>query len=831
MIRLFSKRHTRHALRKRKPNVERLECRNLMTAAPLGATEFDTAEFFLGRVAVTPVFFESTGATDQNTQDWTPAEIDEVLNKIAEGLRWWSDTLDTFDSVHSLEFVIDDTYARNPVDTPYELIDRTSEGYELAAGDFLESLGYPGKSSLQNSVQAFNNDQRDKPGIEADWAFTIFVVDSSDDGDGLFAPGGFFSGAFAFSGGLFMVVPSSRPVSTFTHETGHIFWAFDEYPGGASWAERRGYYNTQNLNAANNPTNGFEQEISIMRGGSPLNEAFDNHVSPESTLALIGWRDSDGDGVFDVADVPLKLQGIGYFDSDSSTYRFKGDAAAVPLWNQNSEGPQSDITLNRISEIQYRLDDGDWVTAFEPDEQKTQFDLEVELSEGFSKIDWLAIDSRTRITSPIVSGSLSKPAISSASVSGFAYLSSDEDTIRSASESLFAGIHATIRNADGSELFRGEVHAADLPDGKIANSEISNVALTTNGFSIDRQLGVSLSTVVSGKKVFQSYNAQILVWSERWNKENGFVAKFDENVGEVNLSILGVDATSYGRIEAYDAQGQMLGRVTSEKLSSGESATLSISDARGRIAEIRAFGHAGTSVAISDIRFGNQDQFTTDGSGAIIINNLPDGNYTLELVAPKLIFAFDEPMVPIAISNGTSEPIVAIARQVSSPRHNAKLAGDVNDDGVVTANDALIVINDLNVNLPRLMGANETIGALVDVNNDGAATALDALMVINSLNGDSGEGERVAEPHSPKITVDKPTALFSSSIASSHDAVFADWSKLSDEIWLSKREFDERNRNEVQNDAQNSPKATVLLPDLTLAQEKSEKFSEKIVVN
>ena len=47
---------------------------------------------------------------------------------------------------------------------------------------------------------------------------------------------------------------------------------------------------------------------------------------------MVGWQDSDGDGVFDLADVPLRLEAVGYFDAQTSLYHFSGVAAsAVPL--------------------------------------------------------------------------------------------------------------------------------------------------------------------------------------------------------------------------------------------------------------------------------------------------------------------------------------------------------------------------------------------------------------------------------------------------------------------------------------------------------------------
>ncbi|GAA5506413.1 dockerin type I domain-containing protein [Novipirellula caenicola] len=740
MFRAPANRRRKRSAHRRAARFQQLEKRNLLAAAPLGATELDTGEFLLGRVAVTPIFFESDGSIDAQSQNWTPTEIDEMLAKISEGVNWWAETLDGFDSVHSLEFVIDDTYAKNPVETPYELIDRNSEGFELALSGFMDSLDYPGSSALQNAVLAFNHDQREK--LATDWSFTIVVVDSSDDinpstgqHDGFFAPGGYFSGAFAFSGGLFMVTLSTRPASTITHEMGHIFWARDEYPGAGSWTDRRGYYNTQNLNASDNPTGGFVQEDSIMRGGYPLSVAYENHTSPASTLAMVGWQDSDNDGIFDVADVPLNLQGVGYFDASTSTYHFDGTANAVALANQNSEGPQSDITLNRVSELQYRLDGGAWIVASTPDQQVVDFDLQIVIDQAFSTIDWRAIDVNTTVTSNIVEGTIKSPAISAASITGYVFLDEDDNSIRAGSEPLMSNVSATLRNADGTPLFSGEVHANELPDGYIASGNVTGVTLTNQGFSYQRQLGVFESPIASNQKFFQSFDAQVIVWSEQWNANNVFIAKFDQDVGEVNLQIWGANAgsVSYGRIEAYDRNGQLIKRVTSDAVSYGKSTELTIQDAGGEIAEIRAFGHANSSIAISDLSFGFDDQITTNGSGALQFSHLPDGDYVLELAATKLIYAFDDPAPAIQVTNGASDDVVVIASRVTSPRHNANMPGDVNRDQIVTAQDALVIINDLNINRPRTLGASETAGPSIDVNNDGDVTALDALLVINAL--------------------------------------------------------------------------------------------------
>jgi hypothetical protein len=235
------------------------------------------------------------------------------MGNIQSGLQWWNQLLATKSSVHTLEWVIDRTYVDNRMPITFEPINMTSEGYLQWGPQFLQGVGFNNTTSFETNIRAFNHAQRDK--LDTDWSFTIFVVNAMKDSDGSFAPGGSFSRAFAFAGGLFEVIPSSRPNSTYTHETGHIFWARDEYSGGGNYFDRRGYYNAQNTNAIDlNPTPNFSQSPSIMSSGSSLTTAFNRIESPEATLAQIGWKDSDNDGIFDVLDVPLKLEGTGRFN-------------------------------------------------------------------------------------------------------------------------------------------------------------------------------------------------------------------------------------------------------------------------------------------------------------------------------------------------------------------------------------------------------------------------------------------------------------------------------------------------------------------------------------
>ncbi|QDT02611.1 Dockerin type I repeat protein [Rubripirellula lacrimiformis] len=727
----------------------------MMAADSIGVTPLDTGEFLLGTVTVTPVFFESNGEIDPESQDWTTAEIDEVLAKVGEGVNWWSDMLDTMDTVHTLDFVIDETFARDPFESPYEPIDRNTNALNEYIGDFVTRQGYGDSRSIEEAVQRFNHDQRIKH--DTDWAFTIFVVDSSDDPDGLFASGGNFSAAFAYAGGLFVVTPSTRPASTIAHEMGHIFWARDEYQNASSWTDQRGYYDAQNLNAADNPTPGFSQQDSIMRGGVPLTAAFESLTTPASTLAMVGWQDSDGDGVFDVADVPLDLDGIGYWDAEQSLYVFSGNASVAALRNQNSSGPQSDISLAEISELQYRLDDGSWLVADTPHSQTAMFDLTISIADSFDSIQFRVIDTSTGIASPIIGGTAAVPAITAAGITGVAFMDENQNGEKDLGEPALAATGVRVLHADGSPLLVGNVDAADFSDGAIPEESFVGVTLAADGLVSSAEVAAFLQDDAATDRVFHSYDLQRSAWIQRWSSKVALNASFDEPVGEVTVSLIGVGDASYGRVEAYDASGTLITRQTSAVIGDGESMTVQVTDPRGQIASVRIFGHADTSVAIKSIDFGFQAQSMTELSGGFRLPNLPDGDYQVVLDPERAIHSFGSQPLNVSVVAGTSSILIAAAQRVDSPRHNLAIAEDANQDGEINATDALVIINDLARSSPRLLAVDDTEGFDVDVNNDGAVSALDALVVINALarqrnQAGNGESEANGGPDSALMT-------------------------------------------------------------------------------
>lgn len=732
---------------RRKVSLEALEQRHLLAALPLGATSEDTGEFMLGRVAVVPVLFDSNGVVDAKTQRWTPAEIDHAIETVRTGVQWWVDALDKLNTVHELEFVVDTSFAATPVPTDFEPIDRRSQDAGLYISPFLRAQGIDDVPTLEDGVRRFNHQARER--LNADWAFTIFIVDSSDDPDRAFAEGSDFRTAFAYAGGLYIVTPSTRPASTITHETGHIFWARDEYPGGGTYQDRRGYYNAQNVNAVDGAPIGFVQAPSIMSSGGSLTTSFNTHTLPASTRAMIGWLDSDGDGIFDLADVPLHFDGDGRYDSQAGKFSFVGTAQAVPLPNQNSSGTQNDITLNRVDRIEYRIDQGPWQTATVVDAQVANVQFELNLG-TFNTIELRAIDDTVGVTSSILRASGTAPIVSGASIAGYAYLDSDGEGEQTLSTVALSQVKATISKLDGSPVLAGSLEPDDLPTGTLVTTGQS-VELKSQGPTIDGRIGVFAGTASTGTKSFRYLDQEQGTWRSDWTSENVLIAEFAETVGLVEIDAVGLEADGgYGRLEAYDASGALLTRFTTPELAVGEVVTMRVEDELGRIASIRARGHQNSTVGLDALRFGTDPSVVTDNNGVFRFRGLPDGTYKLNLVAERLIYEYSAPNTSITVTSGQAAPVAAGFFRVPSPFRNSVDAYDVDSSGSVQPLDALRVINEIGRRGTRVLGESDRNTAFFDTNDDGLISGIDALRVINELarrNRSSSQPEAESSDH------------------------------------------------------------------------------------
>ena len=198
-----------------------------------------------GLVDVALIFTQTDGSLDANQNPWTTGAEDTTLKVIATDLATWSHNAQYYNQ--SLTFRLlpvrhDSSWARQP----YDPIQHSKDEDSLWENGV---FGNAGISSGTNIERGFAFADSLMSWYDADHAYTAFLVMSANANVSTF-PGGGELGFAYFDGPMINVIynfgwirafPFSVPFSSmgdiFGHETGHVFWATDEYswvPGGTS---------------------------------------------------------------------------------------------------------------------------------------------------------------------------------------------------------------------------------------------------------------------------------------------------------------------------------------------------------------------------------------------------------------------------------------------------------------------------------------------------------------------------------------------------------------------------------------------------------------------
>jgi len=312
---------------------------------------YETSEYMIGSCAVSVIFLESNGVNDPSTEDWNTNEINQVKSEIQQALNWWKNQ----NANAGITFVYD---WQTSVPTSYEPINRpsvfTDNSHEKLWVN--EAMAYFGHTTgdWMYRTRTHNNAVRNNKGTN--WGFTVFIVDSSNDADGFFSDG-FPYCAWAYYGIFLVMTYDNGKVSSggwginrmdqvMAHETGHIFWATDEYNGQAEYS---GYLN------------GADVE------GSGCLMCNNNLCLSSGTILQVGWRDTDVDTIQDIIDTnPITVLNTYAPDPTSNTIlTYTGSATVSPYQNNNPQPSNShnSVTINKISNVQYRVDGGSWINA------------------------------------------------------------------------------------------------------------------------------------------------------------------------------------------------------------------------------------------------------------------------------------------------------------------------------------------------------------------------------------------------------------------------------------------------------------------------------------
>jgi len=384
----------------------------------------------IGRVAVGLILPESDGSHDPNLEDWTAEEQAQVIAEVQAAMNWWA----AQEPRAHLEFVYD---VRLGIPTGYEPISRSAGGGGTHEGlwirEVMAALGYPDPDpadplSYFDMVWAYNNDLRAR--LDTEWAFTIFVVDSSADPDGAFSngryAGGYLGGPFEFmtyDNGAYGI---SRMDFIAAHETGHIFRALDEYEGSHLGSDHSGYLNVIN----GNHVQGGQMDVPCL-----MKSWYSVPSQPlcRYTREQLGWRDSDGNGVLDPLDTEPDTGFVTYwFDPvQANTLHLLGRAADVPYPqggpNVITPYPTSNpddkdtvyirsLSLNPVVGVEARWDGGGWSSAGivaqdgRFDEPEEWFRLDLEMLPGPHRVEARA-HNQVKYSQPTIERVDASPAI------------------------------------------------------------------------------------------------------------------------------------------------------------------------------------------------------------------------------------------------------------------------------------------------------------------------------------------------------------------------------------------------------------------------------------
>ncbi len=355
----------------------------------------DTSGYMIGKVAVSVILPESGIG---GTENWSQTEIDQVKAEITEGLGDWETWYTANNGGNpGLDFVIE--WHTNADAVPVPITDEPIALNSISDEDvwIREALGVLGATGTTYWDRAYAYDNTIRAANSADWAFTIFVVDSSSDSDGRFLPANTGSFAYSYLNGPFLVMTYdnadwgiSQMSEALAHQVAHIFGAADQYSGcsGGDATTKFGY-----LEIANSNCGGVITTSSLMYAGQGAPDI--------TTRQQVGWRDSDStpDGIFDPADTRPAIETFSYDPVfTGTTLIFSGIAYDNPLMPPVSTRA---ITIRELIAIEYRIDGGAWQPAsiystgtFDSDREDFSFDTG-ELGGGTHTVDVRAQNNST----------------------------------------------------------------------------------------------------------------------------------------------------------------------------------------------------------------------------------------------------------------------------------------------------------------------------------------------------------------------------------------------------------------------------------------------------
>ncbi len=250
-------------------------------------------------------------------------------------------------------------------------------------------------------------------------------------------------------------------------------------------------------------------------------------------------------------------------------------------------------------------------------------------------------------------------------------------------------------------------------------------------------------------------------------------------------------SAEYGRLEIFDNNDNLLGRYTTDALSSGTWETMTLSRDQGDIAYAIASGHGNTDVFLDNLQFGAASTTTTDDAGAYHLPYLPAGDYTVQ-VTPENGFVMTTPATQ-EVEVVSIQANIDFGAAIDGPATwtNPINQFDVDNNGEVELQDALLLVNDIHNfgerELP-IVQPGFVPPPFLDPTGDGRISLQDALAIVNDIHNSQssgpGEGELLVKSaaDSDGTALTEPTVPDTEGESASFDA---NWQRhlIDDLVW------------------------------------------------
>ena len=333
---------------------------------------------------------------------------------------------------------------------------------------------------------------------------------------------------------------------------------------------------------------------------------------------------------------------------------------------------------------------------------------------------------------------------------------SNRDGQWQATESAVAGARVRLVDSNRQQLvLQNKIEPDNFPVGTIQTNQ-NGVLIEAIGDDANGTVGVFAdASATTGTKVFRPYSfVQSGFADSFFGDQLQLKITFPQAVSSVSIDAIAVNDSTVGRLDAYSADGKIVRRHQTASLNTGGKVTMQVTSDVADIAYVVARGTKNSRIKLDNFVIGPATEATTQTNGSYLFVGIPTGTYQVEVSPPSNNYETVQPSTGIRSSSvviGTPSTHVDFALALSVWQNQTQRY-DVNNDGLISAIDVLIVINEINRNGARpLAGTTLVPPPYYDVDGNRSIEPLDVLIVINYINAhpENGEGES-----SPLYSVD-----------------------------------------------------------------------------